>query len=235
MLKIDVDQLNKLEKEMHQKINDVMTQFPALRIVKAAEICGVSVSKVSKFVKKLGFANYKQYIDFMTNKTIVIKEPSNELLRIKQFIEHFNTELVDQFVSLLTQYEKIILFGYGPSLICAQYFEYKLRLTVSKTAIALSDEISLEKLIDNKTVVIVLSTTGQFTSFDNIFARVDEAGAKGVLLLEEYNTTIALKNSSVYFLTNAHQKKELLPYEKTRTVFFIFIEEVMQSLRDDHE
>ncbi|HHW22016.1 MAG TPA: hypothetical protein GXX26_03915 [Clostridiaceae bacterium] len=53
-----------------------------------------------------------------------VREFSSELERLKNFIDNFDAALVDQFAELVQAHEKIILFGYRPSFICAQYFEY---------------------------------------------------------------------------------------------------------------
>jgi len=68
--------------------------------------------------------NYKQYIYFLYGRMQPVREFSSELERLKNFIDNFDAALVDQFAELVQAHEKIILFGYRPSFICAQYFEY---------------------------------------------------------------------------------------------------------------
>lgn len=49
-------------------------------------------------------------------------------------------------ICLIESHNIIILFGYGPSFLCAQYFEYRLRIFSNKIIVALSGEISVPPL-----------------------------------------------------------------------------------------
>jgi DNA-binding MurR/RpiR family transcriptional regulator len=90
-------------------------------------------------------------------------------------------------------------------------------------------------LIDKETLLIVFSVTGKFSSFENLLNTVKSCGAKMLLILEEYNTSLALKIDNMFYLTRSTQDENLLPFEKTRTVFFIFIEEVIAKLKSDQD
>ena len=123
MININLNNLNPLEIMIHEKLTAYSKENTSIRIVQAATICDCSVSKISKFVKKLGFANYKQYINFLYGKELPQAKVSTELNRIQQFISDFDTTMIDEFLELIMNHDKIVFFGYGPSLICAQYFE----------------------------------------------------------------------------------------------------------------
>ncbi|WP_176545036.1 hypothetical protein [Bacillus sp. AFS041924] len=49
----------------------------------------------------------------------------------------------------------------------------------------------------------------------------------------EYNTSLALEIDNIFYLTNSTQDENLLPFEKTRTLFYIFIEEVIARLMSE--
>lgn len=51
-----------------------------------------------------------------------------------------------------------------------------------------------------------------------------------MLILEEYDNSLALDIDNIFYLTKYTQSNSLLAFEKTRTVFFIFIEEVISRL-----
>ncbi|HYE11071.1 MAG TPA: RpiR family transcriptional regulator, partial [Patescibacteria group bacterium] len=146
MINIDFSKLNQLEHKIYNRLLECSKLHSDLKITQAADLCSCSVSKISKFVKKLGFTNYKQFMDFLYGKEISQKKTSSELERIKLFIDDFDASLVEEFIELMNNHEKIILFGYGPSFICAQYFEYRLRVCSSKFILAVGDEISLETM-----------------------------------------------------------------------------------------
>ncbi|MDY0290209.1 MAG: hypothetical protein RBR15_15390 [Sphaerochaeta sp.] len=127
MISIDFTALNALERTIHERLQGSAKVLPTLTITEAARLCGCSVSKVSKFSKKLGFPNFKQYVAFLYDREKEHKETSSELERIQAFITHFDRRLVDEMIDLIAGHERIVLFGYGPSLLCAQYIEYRLR------------------------------------------------------------------------------------------------------------
>ena len=230
MLDIDINNLNPLEKQIHEKITNELKKSKALTITQSAELCNCSVSKISKYTKKLGFQNYKQYMDFMCGRKAPQRESSDELDRIRNFLDEFDISLIDKFIDLIDKYEKIILLGYGPSRYCAQYFEYRLRLIVKQTVIAVADEISAHALADDKTLLIIFSATGTYRSFDSILHIVHERGGQSLLIAEEYNSSLIPTEGIIYFLTNSTQTFTTVPYEKSRAIFFIFIEEIIHTL-----
>ena len=230
MINIDVSKLNTLEHQINETLIKFSKENSNLKISNAAEACGCSISKISKFVKKLGFNNYKQYIAFLYGNEIPQKNFSNELDRIKKFLDDFDLSLVDEFIDLMKSYDKIILFGYGPSFICTQYFEYKLRLTTNKFISSVPDEISVERLIDDKSLLVIFSATGEFKSFEELYNYSKSHNCKVLLIVEEYNTSLLSTYDKIFMLTKSTQSSDFKPYEKSRTIFFIFIEEVIQHI-----
>lgn len=51
-----------------------------------------------------------------------------------------------------------------------------------------------------------------------------------MLILEEYVDTREFLADYIFHLSKFNQDDALLPFEKTRTVFFIFIEEIIAKL-----
>jgi len=233
MINIDLSRLNPLEQEIYSKIKAYSVEHADLKITQVAEMNNCSISKISKFVKKLGFKNYKQYMDFLYGRDMPSKKTSNELDRIQQFIDDFDESLVDEFMSLLNSHEKIILFGYGPSFIVAQYFEYKLRIFTNKFVIAVSDELSVWTMVDEKTLVVIFTATGSFRSFETVYKATKEKNSDVLVIAEEYNTSLMETCDRLFWLSKFPQSPDLKPHEKSRTVFFIFIEEVIQRLIEE--
>ena len=227
---IDLNKLNPLEKEIYEKIRSFTETNSGLKITEAAKLCECSASKISKFVKKLGFDNFKQFISFIEGKELPQKKYSTELERIQTFTQEFDMSLVDKFVEMLDSHKKIILFGYGPSFICAQYFEYKLRIQSDAFIIAVSDLVTAQNLMDDTSLLVILSTTGHYASFKQICDDAKERGCDILVLVEEYHHDLLETYDSICFLTKSTQSSELKAHEKTRTVFFIFIEEVIFRL-----
>lgn len=230
MINIDFNRLNPLERTINETLMKYARKTSDITINEAAELCGCSISKISKFVKKLGFSNYKQYVDFLYGREQPQKEFSAELERLKSFIDDFDVALVDEFVELMSSHDKIILFGYGPSFICAQYFEYRLRIVTNKVVIAVPDVVSVERLMDDSSLLVIFSATGQFKSFDDVNSIAKEKGCNVLLVIEEYNPKLQTGYDRIFWLCKYPQPQDYKPYEKTRTVFFIFIEEVILRL-----
>lgn len=237
MININVNKLNQLELSIHNKLSKMVEQNHNLKILEAADYCNVSPSKISKLVRKLGFENFKQYKLFFGGQRIVAedKKKSSELERLKNFLETFDPVLVDNFITIFKKFNRIVLFGLGPSFICVEYFAYKLALVSGKSIFVSQSETHAQHLVDEETLFIVFSVTGKFTSFENLFNTVKSYGTEVLLILEEYNNSLALEIDNIFYLTKSTQNENLLPFEKTRTVFFIFIEEVIARLMSDRD
>jgi Transcriptional regulators len=233
MNNIDFSKLNQLEQQIYEKLLEGSKLHSDLKITQAAELCGCSVSKISKFVKKLGFTNYKQFMDFLYGREIPLKKTSSELERIKHYIDDFDDTMVEEFIELMNSRERIILFGYGPSFICTQYFEYRLRSCTNKFIQVVGDEISVETMVDQSTLLVIFTTTGTFRSFENVFSISKNKGCKVLIIAEEYNPTLIANCDLIFWLCRYPQPEGLKPHEKSRTVFFIFIEEILHKLLEE--
>lgn len=230
MNNIDFSKLNPLEQQIYEKLLECSKIRTDLKITQAAELSGCSISKISKFVKKLGFTNYKQFMDFLYGREVPQKRISSELERIKMYIDDFDASLVDEFIDLMNSHERIILFGYGPSFICAQYFEYRLRSCSGKFIQVVGDEISVETMVDQNTLLVIFTTTGTFRSFENVYRISKNKGCKVLIVAEEYNSSLFRNCDRIFWLCKYPQPQDLKPHEKSRTVFFIFIEEILYKL-----
>lgn len=80
-MNIDENHLNPLELQIHRKLSEYAASNDVVRIGQAAELCGCSVSKISKFVQKLGFDGYKQYMLFLQGREMPEEKHSSELGR----------------------------------------------------------------------------------------------------------------------------------------------------------
>jgi DNA-binding MurR/RpiR family transcriptional regulator len=229
MINIDLNGLNALEVTIYNTLMAASKEHPDIKINQAAEICGCSISKISKFVKKLGFSSYKQYSNFLYGKEVELNNTSSELSRLRLFIDDFDQKLVDEFIELFNDYDRILLFGYGPSFIVAQYFEYRLRITSNKFILSIHDEVSINNMVDDKTLLIIFTATGTFRSFENIYKNAKEKGSEVLIIAEEYNTSLFSNCDKILWLSKFPQPATLKPHEKTRTIFFIFIEEVIRA------
>ncbi|OMQ12955.1 MurR/RpiR family transcriptional regulator [[Flexibacter] sp. ATCC 35103] len=225
---INKDLLNPLEKNIYAILLKEIKQNNTLSIIDAASICSCSPSKISKFVQKLGFKSYKEYLVFISGKAFTVVSNENE--RLNKFLDNFNPDIVDDFAIHLQKFEKIILFGYGPSFISGQYFEYKLRNLLDIPIWAVAHETSINDLLSKNSLVIIFSITGQFKSFKDLYENIISKNSKAAFILEEGRIEFLEAYDYTITLSNYHQSPELLPHEKTRTTFFAFIEAVIKQL-----
>jgi len=233
MFNLDKTRLNPSEHKIVDELVVHAKNNPSLKITEAAEICGCSVSQVSKIIKKAGFSGYKNFIQVLYTGEQPRAPALDELERLKRVIEDFDTAVVDEFVSLLYEHEKIILFGYGPSLISTQYFEYKLRFCSNAFVTTAPDEQSAQSMLDQSSLLVIFTTTGQYRSFESLTIEAKKKGSDVVVISEEFNPLL-LENCNRYFVLTRHKQSETLkPHEKTRTVFFMFFEQVIQKMLRD--
>jgi RpiR family transcriptional regulator, glv operon transcriptional regulator len=237
MLTLRTDHLTKLEQATHSLLMENVRQNNTVTIVEAASLCEVSPSKISKLVRKLGFNNFKQYKRYFSGQETpeIIPEKSTEIARLIQFLENYNPALTEDFLSVFTKFDKVILFGLGPSYISAEYFAYKLTTVTDKNVFVTHHEDYAERLADNNTLLVVFSVTGTFTSFEPLFENIKNKGAQIMLVLEENINTRDSKADYIITLSPSSQSGELLAFEKTRTIFFIFIEEIIAKLKQDSD
>ena len=230
MINIDFDALNPLETQIHNRLTEARQSADMIRIKEAARLCGCSVSKISKFVQKLGFANYKQYLDYLYGRAPQSAPQSSELSRIAHFIQSFDDQKVRELANLISDSNKLVLLGYGPSFLCAQYIEYKFKTCTNKIAIAVPDDLTASSIIDANTLLLVFTVTGAFKSFEEIHRETKMKGAEVAIIMEEYNPSTLKLYDRIFCLTDRSQPSTLKPFQKTRTVFFIFMEEVIREL-----
>lgn len=224
-----LDKLNTLEKSIHEILTREIKNNNKLKIVDAALLCDVSPSKISKFITKLGFANYKQYRLYITGDQINYK--SSELVRIKSYINTFNYKKVEKLATIINQSERILLHGIGPSLICVDYFAYRLQLNTKHNIQTSSDYFYLENNLYRNSLLIIYTTTGTFSSFENLITLCKKKHAKYIIICEEHNEIAYVENKNIIYLTNDNQENKQLAFEKTRTLWFIYIEEVISYLK----
>jgi DNA-binding MurR/RpiR family transcriptional regulator len=230
MINLDLSRLNPLELSIYRAIFAYAESNTDLNITKAAQIGACSISKISKLSKKLGFKNFKQYLDFIYGRELAVQPVSGELERLSKFIDDFDLKLVDDFITLMNKHEKIILFGYGPSFIVAQYFEYKLRIFSTKFVIALPDDLSVTTMVDDSTLLVIFTTTGTFRSFESVYKTAQSKGCEVLVVAEEYNPVLISVCDKMFWLSKFPQPSTLQPHEKSRAVFFIYIEEIIRKL-----
>ncbi|MFC0228379.1 MurR/RpiR family transcriptional regulator [Serratia aquatilis] len=234
MIKVDYTSLNVLERKLLDSTKECIQHNSTVSITELSTQLDVSTSKISKFVRKMGFESFKQYKKFLISgqtESPPIK-PSDELQRISEYIANFDDNLAHDFWLKIKDCNKLIIYGLGPSFICADYFAYRLRIFSDVFTLA-TNEITTVRNADNKdTKLLVLSTTGLFQSFDDELSGLNYKEI--IFLFEEFRYFPKLQKNTLFYLTNSSGNSTLKPYEKSRTLFFIFLEEIIQKFIPNH-
>lgn len=229
-MKIEFSKLNPLEKRIYQNIEPIIKENPTISITELCAREQVSASKLSKFAKKCGFANFKQLKRYIAGEemTEIQTTASAELQRVADYLAHFDQKVVAQFFAQIEHCKKLVILGYGPSYHCAEYFAYRLRTISNIFVIATHEEAIVENSASSDATLLVLSTTGQFKSFATLTNHLKYKNI--VFLFEEFRRFPELNQHTVFYLTDKAGNPNLQPYEKARTLFFIFLEEVVQMM-----
>lgn len=232
-MKLHFDKLNRLENEMHNILQQEIKQNSQLKSADAAKLCDVSTSKISKFVHKLGFINYRQYREFIISGELQpIKQQISELDRLSDYIKRFDYRKPRKLSKLISNYDRIVLYGFGPSLIAAEYFAYRLRINTNHDVVSTSDDFIVTSNFKKNTLLLIYTATGTFRSFEKIINICEMNNIAYLIICEEYNNLEYLENKNVLYLTDDTQENKQYAYDKTRTIWFIFIEEVISELQN---
>lgn len=231
MIKIDGSKLNLLEKKLLNGTKESIQHNPKTSITELSQCFGVSTSKISKFVKKLGFESFKQYKAFIigSESEQTNSNASSELQRISDYINHFDEQLVYDFWLKIKDCNKLVIYGLGPSYICADYFAYRIRTFSDIFSLATNDLTVVKNADNSDTKLLVISVTGLFKPLKN---ELKDLNYKEIIFLfEEFRYFPDLQENTLFYLTNNTGNNLLKPYEKSRTLFFIFLEEVIQKFK----
>ncbi|WP_046209551.1 MurR/RpiR family transcriptional regulator [Vibrio sp. ECSMB14105] len=224
--------LNNLEKKILREITPILEKESNISISKASEQLNISPSKLSKFVRRMGFENFKEFkrlhnknIDIENSEDSAIK--NSHLSSIQIFLDSFDRDLVDSFSIEMEKYQNIVLYGAGPSFACAVYFSDRIQMTTHKRSTAVSDMNMLQHYCNQDTLLITLSTSGLYDSYTNL---INVNAGEKLFLFEDLITLPELANYKVFYLTRGSKNNKVTQYKRPRTLFFIFLEEVINKL-----
>ena len=229
MVKIDFSKLNSLEKKIYVEIEPIIKKNHHISITELSILSKVSTSKLSKFSKKCGLESFKQFKNYIAGiEQVEPQKSSIEIQRVREYLNNFDYKMVEQFVDQIKNCKKLIIFGYGPSFFCAEYFAYRLRTLTNIFVTVTHEDAIIENSANQDTILLVLSCTGKFKSFDELVNKLNYH--RVIFIFEEFRHFPQLNQHSIFYLTTDTGNPNLLPYEKSRTLFFIFLEEILQTV-----
>ncbi|MEG1004078.1 MurR/RpiR family transcriptional regulator [Clostridium sp.] len=170
-----ISTLNKTEKKIFDYIVKNMCTVKGMSIRKLSKECYVSTTTMFRFVKKLGFTGYNEFISTLRitestpNKAVipkVIKTKNYKEEYLKNIIESvrvMSNENSDKFISLLKDKPKIYIFGHGLTFQVVGYIHY-LFISMGYETIIVNRDYENKMIVEKITpadVVMILSYSGE--------------------------------------------------------------------------
>lgn len=174
-----------------QTLLEHIHEIDRLSIENVAEMCSVSPSKFSKFVKRLGFDNYKEFRDLVKNEKYrsgyygyedkypmglyiekVGWEPYLDILRydLDHFTDKTDRDMVRRLAEALRDHDDVAAFGSVYSQTAAVDFMYRMA-EEGKNIRTYTYDLEQEeymKNMDENTLVIIFSNSGQYLYGDGM-------------------------------------------------------------------
>ena len=211
-----------------------------MSITDLAKSCNVSISKITKYSKKLGFDGYKELkyeINKSKNNNLTLRSYDYQRQKINTFFENFDPVKMDNLMKYINSSEKVYFYGRGPSLKVAEYYVPRLRVATNKNIVSNYDEylfdIDLLKKEENK-LMIILTISGKTPQVHEIIKVCKECGIRTVVI-SGYVSEKLEKNCDLYI--NLLPRKEL--YDKRvirgRTLFYIYLEIITQEFMGQYD
>ena len=140
-------------------------QLNNISIGAMADLCSVSKSTISKFVKQLGFEDYKEFKDYILQKGT--EEYLDVLFSDIRYL-FFNTDSkkIEHLVTLIHDYEEVAAFGEGYSETAALNFQHKMSFYQKFIYTTTNDRKQVEYISHAKenTLLLIFSNSGRYIS-----------------------------------------------------------------------
>lgn len=168
-----------------------INEIDSLSIDSVAEMCSISKSKLSKFVKRIGFDDYKEFRDLVKNEKYrsgyygyedklpmgrcIAKDGMDSYLKIlHDDLDHFRDSIDENMVKCLAralfEHEEVAAFGSVYSQTAAIDFMYRMA-EEGKNIRTYTYDVAQEdymKNMDENTLVIIFSNSGQYLYGDGM-------------------------------------------------------------------
>ena len=187
---LNAEEYDTLDYYIGKSLLDNMGLIPELSIVKLAEICNVSKSKLSNFIRKIGFEDYKDFRleavreyeeeKYVLGNNISIvdhimkygEESYFQVLKkdLDLFKKNIDREQLKTLVRMLHDSSDIAAFGTGHSEAAAIYLQAVMGYLHKAVYTTLNDK-KQEKYILNaseNSVIVIFSNSGRFLNFQQL-------------------------------------------------------------------
>ncbi|WP_035463496.1 MurR/RpiR family transcriptional regulator [Ligilactobacillus ceti] len=186
----NTNSLSKTEQNIFNYVVKNMHKVKNMSIRELSTECYVSTTTVFRFVKKIGYSGYEEFVNSVReaeeatrkiNIPNIVKHENYKESYLKNIIEGVQVltdDKIDQFNAIMSKYPKVYILVEGASREVAHYF-YRLLVSVGYSVDMLFEEFEIDsilKRIKSNDVLLVLSYTGSnqrvINSLERIFAIV---------------------------------------------------------------
>jgi len=197
-----------------------------ISIMELADLCYTSISTISRFVKKLGYASFNEFklkciekrrldseilVDNEFNLRFGSRDDKGQVIGLAQsigeslinFADKVNLEEVDQLIRMIHETKEINLFGFHLSGYFIQNLQYHLFLAGKFASYACleGDQEKLAEMSATDSLSIIFSVDGNFLRIKSeIFFTLKKNGGKIVLVTQNPALKMAGQWDYVYYL-----------------------------------
>ncbi len=212
--------LTKTDKQILEIINQNIDKITNLSIAELSQLAFCSKATISRFVRKFGYKDYKEFIisvnyDYRKyketvepeNSTIVDTILNHEAFAINNLNIKNRDKTIDNTVNVLENADKIIIFGMGSSSLAAQELHYNL----SKIGLNSYWSDSMDRVIPvianigKSDLLILISKSADNKYIDFVVNATYKNNAKIILITSNDKHIFGDKVDITFTHTNAEQ------------------------------
>ncbi|WP_300381456.1 MurR/RpiR family transcriptional regulator [Clostridium sp.] len=221
-----------------------------MSINKLADICYTSPAAITRFCHKLGYSNFiqfkeniKTYIDHYSiglmkpnaisydlSREAMLSNMASEIIMEVEGLKNFlDLKIVDRVVELIYSHSNVCLFGTQFAQLMAQELQRKLA-NLSKITYHRSDVQEQERLADNldeNSLVILLSPTGQFTLYhERLWTKIKKSPATVVVITDNNKPEYEKRSDYIIYLPNYSTNEDYIQrhrYDLSYLVEYIYL------------
>lgn len=225
-----------ISQQLLKSLNEDLTN---VSLEQLAEKCFVSPASLSRFIQKLGYANYSEFkIAFklynedrrvkLENETkeyqfeeslvpSVVRYRNSVNSMLDSFIEQLDTEQLDRCCQLVHDFEDVYFFGVHSSGSVLRELQYSL-LNLGKYTHYFDGRVNQRRIIksmNSNSLIVVLSCNGNFfkhLNLNDLIDTLDGKQHKSILITQNKNLSISKLFDEVFLLGKSELTKTA-PYQ----------------------
>lgn len=219
-----------------------------MSINQLAEMCYTSPAAISRFCKKLGYANLAQLknlsksevkmyelkhfvpkgVNYVDDRDELVNKMRNDIkAELDKTVDSLDLKIIDRVLELIYSHENIYLFGTRYSQLMIQDLQYKFASLGKLMNVAqdVQEQEKMAKDLDEKSLSILISPTGRFVKYhEPIWQNIEKSKSKLVVLTQKKNQRY--QNTSNYII-NFSQNTEGYGYIEAHRYSLAYIVEYM--------